>query len=171
MPWSKEYPVFTTVTCLEWKPLLADDCHKDIIVDSLKFLTEKERATIYAFVIMKNHFHLIWQPTLNHAKADVQRDFLKYTAQMILKRFRNNESSYTECLVVDAKDRKRQVWERNALSIELWSRATFMQKLNYIHNNPVKARLCKMPEEYKYSSARFYQTNDRQWDFLTHCVG
>lgn len=46
-----------------------------------------------------------------------------------------------------------------------------IQKLNYIHNNPVKAGLCKYPEEYKYSSARFYLCNEKDWDFLAHYKG
>ena len=54
---------------------------------------------------------------------------------------------------VKASDRQYQFWERNPLSVDLWSRAVFLQKLNYMHNNPVRPpwKLCKHPEEYKYS--------------------
>jgi len=45
------------------------------------------------------------------------------------------------------------------------------QKLEYIHMNPVKAGLCEHPEDYKYSSARFYLLNEKNWDFLTHIDG
>jgi hypothetical protein len=41
-------------------------------------------------------------------------------------------------------------------------------KLEYIHYNPVKAGLCNLPEEYKYSSAQYYEENVRTWSFLTH---
>ena len=41
----------------------------------------------------------------------------------------------------------------------------YQQKLNYIHNNPVKAGLCELPEEYKYSSAKFYELNINDWNF------
>jgi putative transposase len=44
----------------------------------------------------------------------------------------------------------------------------FKQKLEYVHANPVKAGLCTLPEEYYYSSARFYELNECAWDFLTH---
>jgi hypothetical protein len=43
-----------------------------------------------------------------------------------------------------------------------------MQKLKYIHENPVKAGLCAHPLEYKYSSAMFYHTGTDNWGFLTH---
>ena len=78
-----EYPQFFTATNLEWKKLLQPDKYKDIIIDSFRFLIDDKRIKLYAFVIMPNHLHLIWQmQPLIHPKH-VQRDFLKYTAQKI----------------------------------------------------------------------------------------
>ncbi len=71
---------------------------------------------------------------------------------------------------VNAKDRRYQFWERNALTIDLLTEAVSLQKLNYIHNNPLqeKWKLCLLPEDYHYSSARFYLTGVDDWGFLTH---
>lgn len=165
------FPEFITVTCLEWKPLLESKIHKEVIVQSLDFLTKDRRALVYAFVIMKNHFHLIWQMLGDHQRENVQRAFLKFTGQQILKNLRNTHSDFLQEVVVDAKDRKRQVWERNSLGIPLWTKEVFMQKLEYIHNNPVKAVLCLSPKEYPYSSAEFYILNKTNWKFLTHYDG
>lgn len=55
------HPQFFTATILERKPLLIDDCYKDIIIKSLKFLKNEGSIVIYSFVIMPNHIHLIWQ--------------------------------------------------------------------------------------------------------------
>jgi len=41
------------------------------------------------------------------------------------------------------------------------------QKLEYIHYNPVVPGLCVLPEEYKWSTARFYETGINNWDFIT----
>jgi putative transposase len=57
-------PSFLTVTCLEWKPLLANDNFKDHY-RSLTYLTAEQRIKVYAFVIMANHFHLTWQMLLS----------------------------------------------------------------------------------------------------------
>ncbi|MGI8952867.1 MAG: transposase [Chitinophagaceae bacterium] len=165
------YADFYTATILEWKPVLKPDKFKDIIISSLKFLVENKRITLYAFVIMHNHIHLIWQMHDDHKSKDVQQSFMKYTAQIILKELRNNHPKVLEILKVNAKDRKYQVWERNSLSISLWSRPVFMQKLEYLHNNPIRAGLCKYPENYKYSSASFYLTAKNDWSFLTHYEG
>jgi REP element-mobilizing transposase RayT len=168
---AKVHPEFITVTCLEWKHLLAEDRFKDIVVGSLRFLSEQKRVVVYGFVIMSNHFHLIWQMLGDHRREDVQRDFLKYTGQQILKILRNEKSDMQKELLVGAKDRKHQVWERNSLSVSLWTRQIFLQKMEYIHNNPVKAGLCAYAEGYKYSSAKFYIRNENDWDFLVHYQG
>ncbi len=168
---TKEHPEFLTVTCLDWKLILAGNRFKDIIIDSLAFLVKSKRIYIYGFVIMDNHFHVIWQMVGDHQRSDVQRDFLKFTGQQILKILQKEKSEMLNELIVNAKDRKYQVWERNSLGIPLWTPQVFAQKLDYIHNNPVQAGLCKWPEDYKYSSAKFYQKNEKDWIFLTHYQG
>ncbi|MEA5428411.1 transposase [Arcicella lustrica] len=77
------YVQFFTATILWWKPLLKPDKYKQIIIDSLKFLVENHRVKVYGFVIMPNHIHLVWKINENYLLKDVQRDFLKYTAQQI----------------------------------------------------------------------------------------
>ncbi len=106
-----------------------------------------------------------------HIPTDVQHSFMKYTAQMVLKELRNNHPKVLSLFRVDAKDRKYQVWERNPLSVALYSRSIFIQKLEYIHLNPVRAGLVRVPEAYKYSSASFYYTENSEWNFLSHYDG
>ena len=69
---------------------------------------------------------------------------------------------------VNAKDREYQLWERNPLTVDLWSEQVVMEKIRYIHENPVRAGLCSYPHEYKYSSALFYHTGIDNWGFLKH---
>ena len=57
----------------------------------------------------------------NHKREAVQRDFLKYTASQILEILLKEKSPFLDKLLVRAKDRKYQIWERNSLSIPLWS--------------------------------------------------
>ncbi|MFM8759648.1 MAG: hypothetical protein ACKODS_08925, partial [Methylophilaceae bacterium] len=99
-------------------------------------------------------------------RDDVQRDFLKYTGQQILKLLEKEKLSMLQELQVNANDRKHQVWACNSLGIPLWTPQVFEQKLEYIHNNPVKAGLCEYPEEYKYCSAKFYDKNEKDWVFF-----
>lgn len=162
------FPEFITITCYEWLPLIHREEEKNIIIQSLQYLVKNKRVNVHAFVLMDNHFHLIWQICKGHARADVQRDFLRFTSTQILKNFRNEQAKVLEDIEVNLKDRKHQVWQRNSLSIELRTESVYKQKLNYIHNNPVKAGLCNLEEEYKYSSAKYYMLNENDWDFLTN---
>jgi REP element-mobilizing transposase RayT len=162
------YPAFFTATNLEWKYLLKRDKYKDIILSSLKFLVQKNRIELNAFVIMSNHLHLIWQIKGVNDPSSVQRDFLKYTAQRIQKDMALNHPDELTLFKVKARDRAYQFWERNPLSIELRTEYFFRQKLNYIHQNPVRAGICQIPEDYCYSSAAFYRSSVDRWGFLTY---
>jgi putative transposase len=83
----------------------------------------------------------------------------------------NNPELLKEFEVV-ASDRKYQFWERNTLSIDIYSRDTFIQKLNNIHPNPTyeRWRLSTVPENYHYSSALFYEPSVDNWGFLIDYV-
>jgi putative transposase len=128
-------------------------------------------SNLYGFVIMETHFHLIWQMKGDYERKDVQRDFLKYTGQRILLALKVRKHPIRSELLVNARDRRYQVWERNSLSISLESFGVFIQKLAYIHNNPVAAGVSAMAADYMYSSAAFYYKGDKRWDFLTHFDG
>ena len=117
---------------------------------------------------MSDHIHLIWQMQPLIHPQHVRRDFLKYTAQKIKLDLQKNNPALLENYRSDANDRTYQFWKRKALSIELRTDKVYQQKLEYIHWNPVKATMCKLPEEYKYSSALFYHTGIDNWGFLTY---
>ncbi len=161
---------YFTATILDWKHLLKPDKYKDVIIKSLQFLVKEKRVELNAFAIMSNHIHLIWQIQHGHKRENVQRDFLKYTSQSIIRDLEINHQQALEVFKVDAKDRKYQIWQRNPLSIDLWTQEVFIQKMEYIHNNPVTAGICIYPEQYKYSSAKFYETGEDKFGFLTHWV-
>lgn len=122
------FPQFFTATILNWKLLLKYDTYKLIVVNSLSFLAQEKRVKIYAYVIMPNHIHLIWQVNDNHKVEKVQQSFLKYTAQQIKFDLQKNNPTLLEEFWVNAKDRDYQFWERNALSIDLYSDKFFEQK-------------------------------------------
>ncbi len=100
----------------------------------------------------------------------MQRDFLKYTAQMLKFDLQRHHPNVLEKFRVVAKDRQYQIWERNPLSVYCYTPVITAQKLDYIHLNPLqeKWKLAETPEAYPYSSARFYLQNDTDFSFITH---
>ena len=73
-----QYAQFFTATILEWKPQLAEDALKDIIISSLQFLVKDGRIKLYGFVMMPDHIDLIWQIQDKYERAKVQQSFLKF---------------------------------------------------------------------------------------------
>lgn len=164
------FPQFVTATILKWKHLLKPNKYKQIILNSLRFLIENQRIKLYGFVIMPNHIHLIWLINEKLKREDVQRDFLRFTAQKIKFDLQENHPKVLEKFLVSAKDRQYQIWERNPRCTDIYSLPVLEQKLEYIHNNPLQEhrQLMQNPEDYYYSSAAFYYSGDSDFDFLTH---
>ena len=96
---------------------------------------------------------------------------MKYTAQQLKRSLIKNDIEALNAFKVNKYDREYQIWKREPLSIELISEDMFKQKLEYIHYNPVKAGLCEVPEEYYYSSARFYLDGTNNFGMLNHYSG
>ena len=165
------WPQFYTATIYEWKQLLLQDQYKEIIIESLKFLVADKRIELNGFVIMSNHIHLIWQALPGFTPEDNQASFMKYTAQQMKKMLTIDDPVFLEEFKVNKYDRTYQIWKREPLGTELFTPSVLLQKLEYIHNNPVRAGLCTYPEEYHYSSAKFYEKGIDDFGMLTHYMG
>jgi putative transposase len=165
----ENWPQFFTATIGGWKHLLKDDRFKDIIIESLQFLKVRERMEINAYVIMSNHIHFIWQALHGYDLKDIQSSFARHTAKKFLHLVSAEGGS--ELYKVNSPDRDHNFWKRNPLGVELFTPTVFDQKLDYIHYNPVRAGLCKYPEDYKYSSAMFYHNGEDHTGVLTHWAG
>ena len=159
---------FWTATINQWQRLLLQDEYKEVVISSLEYLSNAGKTDVYAFVIMPNHIHLIWKTNELNGKETAQCSFFKYTAhefrKMLLKEGKEKLSSYK----VDAENKKHEFWQRDSLAVHLYSREVAFQKLKYIHNNPLAEhwQLAKHPCEYKYSSARYYELNEKDFLFL-----
>ncbi len=93
---------------------------------------------------------------------------MKFTARQLLLSLVEDDKDLHASFKVNKYDRDYQVWKREPLSIELPNKKMFIQKLEYIHYNPVRAGLCEVPEDYHYSSARFYIDGTNDFGMLKH---
>ena len=71
---------FWTDTIKDWKNILLNDDFKLIIINSLKELVERDKIVIYAYVIMPNHIHLVWEMKATNGKEMPHASFNKFTA-------------------------------------------------------------------------------------------
>jgi REP element-mobilizing transposase RayT len=161
---------FWTATIKDWKNLLIDDEFKNIIIDSLKELVKREKIIVYAFVIMPNHIHLIWEMNALNGKEMPYASFNKFTAHQFQKLIKTKNPSILKNFEVIETERKFRYWQRDSLAILMNSRVKVLQKIGYIHENPLqeKWRLVENESDYKWSSAKFYKTGIDDYYFLTH---
>jgi putative transposase len=165
------HPVFFTATIRNWKNLLKPDKYKIIMLNNLKEMVTEDKIILYAYCIMNNHIHLIWQIKDAHPPSEVQKQFLENTAKQIKKDLALHHVEVLKFFESTQRDRSYHFWKRRPLSIELFTPKVFDQKLDYIHYNPVTAGICEYPEQYDYSSARFYYDGTNEWNMLSHLDG
>ena len=165
-----EHVYFYTESICNFQHLLRDDNLKRIIIDSWKYLVDNELVKIFGFVIMPNHIHVIWRMLKQNGKESPAGSFSKFTAHQFQKYLKVENPILLRDFLVVKPDRKMQFWKRDPLAIPLSNEEILIQKLEYIHNNPIKEKwqLCILPEDYRFSSARFYKEGIDEFGILTH---
>ena len=86
------------------------DEYKDVIIESLQYLTDENKVDVFAFIIMPNHIHLIWRANEPNGKESPQGSFLKYTAHIFKKMLKEEGRQKLEAYGVDAENKKYEFW-------------------------------------------------------------
>ncbi|MEM7549802.1 MAG: transposase [Bacteroidota bacterium] len=158
---------FWTATINKWQRLFdSDTCRKNVI-NSISYLASKELVDVFGFVLMPNHIHLIWRMNKLNGKEKPFGSFLKFTAHEFKKQLTIHELSKFK---IEANNKEFEFWQQNPMAIELYSPKVAYQKLDCIHHNPLSKNwnLANEPQDYKYSSASYYETGDTKFPFLKH---
>jgi len=152
------YPHFLTSTVNHWLPLFTRPETVNIVLDSWRFLQQESDFKLYGYVILENHLHLI--ASSDDLSRDMQR-FKSYTAKQIISYL--EEKQVTQLLDLLALFKRTykteahyQVWEEGNHPQIIESDAVMRQKLEYIHQNPVKRGYVDQAEHWRYFSARNY---------------
>ena len=145
---NKNLTYFLTFTVKNWYCLFDRNNRFKILSDSLKYFQENKGLKIYSFVFMLNHIHLIVQ---SDNVIDFVRDFKRWTSRKIKEDLMEYEPEVLK-LFLDG-DGNYNFWQDTNKPEIIESEKFFMQKLNYIYNNPVKKDYVEVPENWKWSSA------------------
>lgn len=150
---------FVTFQVRGWVDLFSRKEYKEVIVDQFNFYREKKMLKVYAYVIMTNHVHAILSatnPEVDSLSSLIGR-IKQFTAKsLIAKMISEGESRRAWMLDLFSKNSGYSIWTNYNKPMELYSSFRIHQKLNYIHQNPVKEGWVKQPEEYLFSSAKNY---------------
>ncbi|MBR1499369.1 MAG: transposase [Bacteroidaceae bacterium] len=156
---------FTTSSVVDWMDAFTRPLYKHVVVDSLGYCQKNKGLDIYAWVLMTNHLHMIVGIEGDIAIGDILRDFKKFTSKSIIKAILENpQESRKEWLMGRfgfraANDKKItgfKFWQDGNHVEHIESYEFYKQKLEYIHQNPVKQEIVERAEDYLYSSARNY---------------
>lgn len=155
---------FVTFTIIDWIKVLEDDSYKLVLVDSIKYCQNNKGLQVFGYCIMPNHVHMIIQSNGESLITGILRDLKSFTAKAIIKKLiEDKPHDYDEILnkFSEAESKLKRiknykVWQDGNMAKIVYSNWFMLEKLNYIHNNPVEYDLCEKPWDYPFSSATNY---------------
>jgi REP element-mobilizing transposase RayT len=149
---------FLTCTIVAWLPVFTRPESAKVVFDSWRYLSDNRELKIYGYVILENHLHFVASgPDLGETVGD----FKSYTARRIIDLL---ETSNAQTILSQLKywkeahktDREHQFWQEGSHPKQIQGDAMMRQKLEYMHNNPVRRGYVDEPVHWRNSSARNY---------------
>lgn len=153
------HPHFITCTVLHWIPLFTRVESVQILLGSLKYLQITDNLKIFAYVVLENHLHMI---VSSDDIAKSIKKFKSYTAKELITLLqKHNIKTILDQLAFYKKAHKQettyQIWQEGMQPKLIQTEAMMMEKINYIHNNPIKRGYVDEAKHWRYSSARDYE--------------
>jgi len=158
----KEGAYYLTFQIVGWVDLFTRKVYRDIVIDSFKYCQQNKGLEIFAYVIMSNHIHIMVR-NQNQDLSGTIRDFKNYTSRKFLETVESDKESRRVWMKNVFKYHGKlknhqinQIWTHENHAELIYSQKFIEQKVEYIHNNPVRSGIVSNPEDYIYSSARNY---------------
>ena len=158
---------FITFSVVNWIDALTRNEYKDIVVESLQYCIKEKGLQLHAWVIMSNHVHLIASAKKDFMLSHILRDLKKFTSKQIFKSIEENpKESRKEWMIWmfkragkrNSNNKDFQFWQQDNHPIELTTPEMLKQRLEYLHQNPLRAGIVYEPQDYVYSSGIDYCT-------------
>lgn len=152
---------YVTLTVVGWIDVFTRKEYVYELMKNIKYCQEKKGLELYAYVIMSNHLHMIAR-TNEQPLNIVLGHFKSYTSKQLIKQIEDNSSESRKDWLLhmfkfygkgNSQNEEFQFWQNGNHATALWSSEVIKQKMDYLHNNPVKQGIVAKPEDYLYSSA------------------
>ncbi|MGO8794878.1 MAG: REP-associated tyrosine transposase [Candidatus Sulfotelmatobacter sp.] len=151
------YSHFITTSCFQRRPLLGTPRSRDLFLEVMEQVRQRHRFVVVGYVVMPEHVHLLFtepergNPSL--AMAALKQNF----AHRLLRELRAQPGAnalFGSPLAVG------HIWQRRFYDFVVFSEKKRVEKLRYMHHNPVRRGLVLKPEEWPWSSFRHYAYGD-----------
>jgi putative transposase len=146
---------FITCSCYRRQPLLGTPRRRDLFLSVLERMRVRYRFVVVGYVIMPEHIHLlIGEPQEKNPSTVMQALKLGFVRRVLAPK-RRASTGQTELF-----DAPQHIWQRRFYDFNVWTERKRVEKLRYMHRNPVKRGLVESPELWRWSSYRAYSLGE-----------
>jgi putative transposase len=157
-----------TFSCFHRKPLLTNDRRRSFLAESIDAAGDEFSFQLVAFVFMPEHVHLLTlpldaEPAIDHYLAAVKRPV---SARVKLELERSGSRLLEELTILERPGKSAfRFWQEGpGYDRNVFTSKVVLGVIDYIHANPVRRRLCKKPDDWPWSSARWFASDCREVD-------
>ncbi|MBV8631827.1 MAG: transposase [Silvibacterium sp.] len=133
---------FITFSCYRRQPFLETSTAKDITERILEETRTRQGLRIAAYVLMPEHVHLLTDEPVEDTLATFLQIFKQLTSREL------------------KPSAEKQFWQKRYYDFNVTSKEKRVEKMRYIHRNPVRRGLVTRPEDYRWSSFNHYATGE-----------
>ena len=162
---------YVTSTCLDFAHLFSRDEMKTKMALSLLRDCEHYGASLHAFVVMTHHIHLLVTPQPNETISTLMRNIKRRSANHLSPYL--NEFELSQLTEQDSLN-QHSFWKEGFRGLSVITHEVFLQKVNYIHQNPVRSKNVMSSVIYPWSSAKMYYEGHAADEYildLAQCIG
>jgi putative transposase len=160
---------FITSSCYRRRPLLGTPRRRNLFLTVLEQVRRRYQFVVVGYVVMPEHIHLlISEPQKKNPSTVVQALKLGFARRVLaeVRRKRNAaQNSLFDCSM-------QHIWQKRFYDFNVWTERKRIEKLRYMHRNPVKRGLVASPELWSWSSFRAYALGEtgpvkvNEWEIL-----
>ena len=144
---------FITCSCYRRLPFLKTARVRDVFLSVLEETRERYRFVVVGYVVMPEHVHLLITEPEVGSPSTVMQVVKQRTARALLPKRKRRDPRQRELF---GEEPRRAFWQERFYDFNVWSTKKRVEKLRYMHRNPVKRGLVASPEQWRWSSYRFY---------------
>lgn len=148
---------FITCSCYRRLPFFASERRRNIFLKILSEVRDRYDCALLGYVVMPEHVHLLLSEPNVGTPSLVMQVLKQRVSRALRRRRKGNSSSSQMALWEDERLLKHpRFWQRRFYDFNVWSSRKRIEKMNYMHFNPVRRGLVDHPKQWAWSSYRFY---------------
>ena len=148
---------FITTSCYRRRPLFDSAQARDCFLSILEQTRRRFGFVVVGYVVMPEHVHLLITEPQVRSPSTVMQVLKQRTAFAMLPRIKRKTPRQGKLF---GEEPQRAFWQARSYDFNVWSAKKHVEKLRYIHRNPVKRGLVESPEQWRWSSYRHYLLNE-----------